>query len=299
MIGTPTNAGAQDLLEPDSLPIGVIPLISIQPSAKTFAAARMVDIPEQRPDGAVHRGKVLSAAISLREVGLATRDFGAQIGYDKFLACFYVPTVRAEESLVVLNGYPAKWMQIYREREYLDIDPILTRQWRSFEPFEWSELDPEEFHPRARDFYIEAVRFGIVSGFSLHLLGRAGSHLSLNFASGKPCMLGERRDAVFGAALLHGTRVLSVAVDLIERNSNAFLRRLSARQLEALQWVARGLSMREAGTKMGVAAPTVEYLMRQAQTNLGAGSREEAILHAAQSGLVSRHVENRVTRRDD
>lgn len=260
----------------------------------------MVDIAEQPPGAAAHRRKRgLSQAGSLREVGLATREFGAQIGYDKFLACFYVPTARAEDSLVVLNGYPAKWMEIYRERQYLDIDPILTRQWRSYEPFEWSELDPKDFHPRAPELFTEAMRFGIVSGFSLHLLGRSGSHLSLNFATARHCSLGARRNDVCGASLLFGTQLLSVGADLIERNVTTFLRRLSPRQLEALQWVARGLSMREAGAKMGVGVPTVEYLMRQAQRNLGAGSREEAILHAAQSGLVSRHVEHRVTRRGD
>jgi DNA-binding CsgD family transcriptional regulator len=283
-----------------SIPLRVAALITVQPSAKTFAAARMVDIDEHAPGDSSDRGSSEHLrASSLHEVGVATRAFGAQIGYEKFLACFYVPTARADDSLVVLNGYPAKWMPIYRQRHYLDIDPILTRQWRTFEPFEWSDLDPQEFHPQAYELFTEAMRVGIVSGFSLHLLGRSGAHLSLNFATGRQTSLGPRRSEVFGASLLFGTKILAAAVNLIERDVTTFLRRLSPRQLEALQWVARGLSMREAGKRMGVGAPTVEYLMRQAQANLGAGSREEAILHAAQSGLVSRHVEHRVVGRDD
>jgi DNA-binding CsgD family transcriptional regulator len=47
---------------------------------------------------------------------------------------------------------------------------------------------------------------------------------------------------------------------------------------------------------MGISVATVEYLMRQVQIKLGVGSREEAILHAAQTGLVSRHVQIRVTK---
>ncbi len=171
----------------------------------------------------------------------------------------------------------------------------MARQWRSSEPFEWSDLDPREFHPRAVAMFVDAMRYGLFSGMSLHLLGRTGSHLFLNFAASRYRSLGVVRDAVFGAALLFGTRALSVSVDLIERDPNAILRRLSPRQLEALQWGAQGLSKREVGDKMGVSASTVEYLVRQAQANLGAGSREEAILHAAQAGLVSRHVEIRVT----
>lgn len=270
-------------------------MISVQPSATSFAAARVVEIPERVPGGAETPAATLSEAETLLEVGLAMRDFTAQIGYDKFVACVYVPTARAEDSMTVLNGYPPQWLQTYMDRGYVDIDPILAQQWRTSEPFEWADLDPREFHPRVVELFVDAMRYGLFSGMSLHLLGRTGSHLFLNFSAGRYRSLGAVRDAVFGAALLFGTRALTTCVDLIERDPNAILRRLSARQLEALQWAAQGLSMREVGDKMGVAASTVEYLMRQAQVNLGAGSREEAILHAAQAGLVSRHVHIRVT----
>lgn len=274
-------------------------MIAVQPSAGSFAAARVVQIPERvagTPTAALSSWNDVSTLV---EVGLMIRDFTGDIGYDKFLACFYVPTSHAENSLFVLNGYPAKWLELYTQRGYVDLDPVLTRQWRSTEPFEWNELDHREFPPRVKELFADAMRHGLFSGMSLHALGRSGSHLFLNFASSRHRSLGTQRDAVFGAALLFGTRVLSAAVDLVERDPNAILRRLSARQLEALQWAAQGLSMREVGPKMGVSAPTVEYLMRQAQANLGAGSREEAILHAAQTGLVSRHVHIRVTTHQD
>lgn len=271
-------------------------LISVHPSAKSFASARVVEIPERVKGYAAPIPATLPDDATRLEIGLAMRDFTAQIGYDKFLACIYIPTVRAEDSLTVLNGYLPKWLQIYIERSYVEIDPILARQWRSCEPFEWSDLDPREFHPRVGELFMDAMRYGLSSGMSLHLLGRAGSHLFLSFAAGRYRSLGAQREAVFGAALLFGTRALSASVDLIESDPNAILRRLSARQLEALQWAAQGLSMREIGDKIGVAPSTVEYLMRQAQVNLGAGSREEAILHAAQAGLVSRHFHIRVTK---
>jgi len=202
------------------------PMISVQPSAMSFAAAQVVEIPERVPGGTEPTAATLSEAETLLEVGLAMRDFTAQIGYDKFLACLYVPTARAEDSLTVLNGYPSRWLQIYTERGYVDVDPIMARQWRSSEPFEWSDLDPRGFHPRAVAMFVDAMRYGLFSGMSLHLLGRTGSHLFLNFAASRYRSLGVVRDAVFGAALLFGTRALSVSVDLIERDPNAILRRL-------------------------------------------------------------------------
>lgn len=271
-------------------------MISVQPSAESFAAAKVVEIPERIPGSAAPTATTVSEATTLLEIGLSMRDFTTQHGFDKFLACFYVPTARPEDGLFVLNGYPAQWLQIYTERGYVDLDPILTRQWRSPEPFEWTDLDPGEFlNPRVEGLYKEAMKYGLFSGMSLHLLGRGGSHLFLNFSLARIRSLGDQREAVFGAAMLFGARALSAAIELVERDPNAILRRLSARQLEALQWAAQGLSMREIGAKLGVTASNVEYLIRQAQANLGAGSREEAILHAAQAGLVSRHVQIRVT----
>jgi DNA-binding CsgD family transcriptional regulator len=274
-------------------------MISVLPAASVLNNAHIVQIPERVVDATLPLVSDWSDVTTVLEVGLMMRDFTGNIGYDKFLACVYVPTAQPENSLFVLNGFQPRWMELYRERNYVSLDPVFRRQWESPEPFEWSELASSDFHPAVFEFFKEAMRHGLYSGLSFHVIGPAGAHLFLSFASGRYRNLGAQRDWTFGSALLFGTRALAVLIQLAEQDPNAIRRRLSARQLEALQWAAKGLSMREVGGKMGVSPATIEYLIRQAQVNVGANSREEAILHAAQMGLVSRHVDIAVTTSED
>lgn len=271
-------------------------MITVLPSPSVLTAARIIEIPERVAGVTQSSAYEWSDVSTLLEVGLMIRDFTGNIGYDKFLAVIYVPTARPENCMFALNGYPPAWLQTYLERQYIEWDPVFKRQWRSPEPFEWSELDASELqHPRVDELFKGAMRHGLFSGLSFSAMGRYGAQLFMNFSASRYRSLGAQRDAVFGAALLLGCRALSASIDLAERDPDAVMRRLSERQLKALQWAAQGLSMREIAVKMAVSAATVEYLIRQAQMNVGARTREEAILHAAQMGLVSRHVQMHVS----
>jgi LuxR family transcriptional regulator, quorum-sensing system regulator BjaR1 len=271
-------------------------LITVQPSPSALTRARVIEIPERVSGTGLVTGTEWGDVSTLLEVGLMIRDFTGNIGYDKFLAVIYVPTARPENCMFALNGYPTRWLDIYRERQYIEWDPVFKRQWASLEPFEWSDLDPSELrHPRVEELFKDAMRHGLFGGLSFHSMGRFGAQLFMSFASSRYRTLGAQRDAVFGAALLLGCRALSASVHLAERDADAVMRRLSERQLMALQWAAQGLSMRQIATEMEVSPATVEYLIRQAQINVGARTREEAILHAAQMGLVTRHVKIHVS----
>lgn len=61
---------------------------------------------------------------------------------------------------------------------------------------------------------------------------------------------------------------------------------LSARELEALTWVARGKSSADAAVLMGVAERTVNFHVENAMRKLEVGSRVQAALLAARAGMI-------------
>jgi DNA-binding CsgD family transcriptional regulator len=271
-------------------------MITVTPTPSVLTKAHVIEIPERVSGAQMPADSGWSDVTTLLEVGLMIRDFSGNIGYDKFLAVIYVPTARPENCLFALNGYPTRWLDRYREQQYIERDPVFKRQWRSSKPFEWSDLDPRELHhPKTDEFLKDAMRHGLFSGLSFCSTSRAGAQLFMSFASSRYRTLGAQRAWTFGAALLLGTEVLDASVKVAERDAHAVKRRLSERQLQALQYAAKGLAQREIALEMGVSRATVEYLIRQAQINVGAATREEAILHAAQTGLVTRHVQFRVS----
>lgn len=62
---------------------------------------------------------------------------------------------------------------------------------------------------------------------------------------------------------------------------------LTARELEVLEALARGLSYREAAERLGISRGTVAHHVKNLYPKLAAGSRSEAVFRAVQEGLIS------------
>jgi DNA-binding NarL/FixJ family response regulator len=62
---------------------------------------------------------------------------------------------------------------------------------------------------------------------------------------------------------------------------------LTPRELEVLEALARGLSYREAATRLGISAGTVAHHVKNLYPKLAAGSRSEAVFRAVQEGLIT------------
>ena len=61
---------------------------------------------------------------------------------------------------------------------------------------------------------------------------------------------------------------------------------LTARELEVLRLVARGLVNKEIAAELGVSTHTVKYHLAAVLAKLGAGSRTEAVARGIRTGLV-------------
>jgi DNA-binding NarL/FixJ family response regulator len=62
---------------------------------------------------------------------------------------------------------------------------------------------------------------------------------------------------------------------------------LTARELEVLEALARGLSYREAATRLGISRGTVAHHVKNLYPKLAACSRSEAVFNAVQEGLIT------------
>lgn len=63
--------------------------------------------------------------------------------------------------------------------------------------------------------------------------------------------------------------------------------RLSTREVEVLEWLARGLTLREVGERCGISRNTVSFHTKQIYGKLRVSSRSEAVYEALNSGVIS------------
>jgi len=61
---------------------------------------------------------------------------------------------------------------------------------------------------------------------------------------------------------------------------------LTPREVECLEWLARGLDNHAIGAQLGISVPTVALHLSNARTKLGAATREQALVLALQKRLI-------------
>lgn len=106
---------------------------------------------------------------------------------------------------------------------------------------------------------------------------------------------GAPRDELFNAIrIVHagGTllqpMIASRLMDRLQRDVRHSPERLTARELEVLQLLAKGLPNREIATHLIITERTVKFHVSSIMGKLGAGNRTEAVAFAVQRGLIKR-----------
>lgn len=108
---------------------------------------------------------------------------------------------------------------------------------------------------------------------------KAGAHAYLFKNAPSEELLGAIR------TVFHGGRYLSPAVGR-KADETAARPELTVRELEVLQWVARGHSNLQIAQEVGVTENTIKFHVKNVLSKLGVSSRSKAVASGLKSGLV-------------
>ncbi len=90
-------------------------------------------------------------------------------------------TAVEQEQSVFLRGWPMGWLERYVQRNYVFVDPIISRIQSDMSAFTWEEapVDPE-FSAAAQTVMGEAGDFGLNAGFAVPLITLEGNIASVS-----------------------------------------------------------------------------------------------------------------------
>ncbi|MFC3721902.1 autoinducer binding domain-containing protein [Neoaquamicrobium sediminum] len=223
----------------------------------------------------------LSLPLDERAVRRALRDFAEDTGFD-FFAYLYL---RGPESFAV-SSYPKEWQELYIEREYIRVDPVVTRAKHGPPIFAWSAVEARRSGRRdVLKFYADAERFGIRSGISISIPVGFTERMVFTLATGRATS--DRGDdinpvtAAVSVAFVHSRLGQSTG-----GTSLASGIRLSPREAECLRWFAEGTSMPDIALMLGIAYRSVRSYLDEATQKLGASNTRQAASIAIRLGLI-------------
>jgi LuxR family quorum sensing-dependent transcriptional regulator len=183
------------------------------------------------------------------------------------------------------NDWPKDWLDYYNEHGFFQRDFIVAESRRRMAPFTWGEVDPSILSgPVAKEFFAASEAHGWMDGFVVPIRGAGGYEGIVSLAAKQRLVL----DAVDRALLETASRLLNercrTTVGLGDTPQP--LPKLTAREIESLQWVSLGKTDWEIGELLGVTKATAHFHIEQAKRKLGVTSRVQAVALLLLHGLL-------------
>lgn len=195
-------------------------------------------------------------------------------------------------SLLLAGRWPGVWPQIYIQKKYVVIDPTIRYLGHAQRGFRWRDTlvafrsDPHR--KRMERMMVEARGHGLHDGYIFPVHGRRGLLGNLTLG-GKQVDLSPVEMSLFDAIAktlfwrlleLTDPAVLSQMVSSVDVQ-------MTRREMEALNYLAEGMTSPEIGRILEISNHTVDWYMNGIQEKLKAKNRHHTVALSFRLGLIS------------
>ncbi|WP_298140035.1 LuxR family transcriptional regulator [Acidiferrobacter sp.] len=182
-------------------------------------------------------------------------------------------------------GYPPEWLDLYRERRYDRVDPVL-RAYRSGEYVQiWSQAFRGARSAAEYSFIEACTAFGLCEGLTVGQIGADGCGSVVSFWGHGLGQVARHRTVI--ECLAPGLHDLLLRLSEPGAGAHDGGKGLTAREQEMLYWASLGKTTWEIGRITGIRERTVMFHMGNAMHKLEARNRAQAIAKAALLGLLA------------
>lgn len=189
----------------------------------------------------------------------------------------------------LISSYPDALAQLYVKDRLSDADPIVRHARIARMPFFWGDSDEATCRLTPDDrFTQEAARHGIRNGLAIPVYVGYSKFAAMIFAE-KTADRPTQSEIQTALAAIHLTAFQLHARFAMSpsRQNAATARLLTFRQRQCLTWSARGKTMSETGTILGISERTVLYHLQDARSRLGAQTITQAVVEAMRFNQIS------------
>lgn len=211
-------------------------------------------------------------------------EIALELGFDRCGYGIRAPFPLSRPTVRLFSNYPREWLALYRERNYVSVDPIVLHCIRSFTPIVWSD----ERFAKVRELQEQARAIGLCVGWTQSTADASGFGGMLTLARAAGALEpGELRDKQLKMTWL--TQVTHIGMSRCLRRkllSQSDEVELTDRERAILRLTADGKTSAEIGDILAISERTVNYHVNNAIAKLGAANRVAAVVKAAVSGLL-------------
>lgn len=188
------------------------------------------------------------------------------------------------DPLMILNGWPKGWTQLYTGQNFVRNDPVVAHCFRSHLPFEWQDAPYDPLgQPKSHEVMLRATDFRMKSGFCVPIHTAEGFQAVVTMA-GERVELGGR---IKRALHLMAMYAFGKAVELSQSGKVISESCLTNREREVLQWTAAGKTSWEISRILAISENTVTGYIKAAAVKLDTTNRTATVVAALRRGEIS------------
>ena len=194
------------------------------------------------------------------------------VGYGLKSAAYFGtgPSGRTNHNPFLSVTYSSDWVEHYKQRRFVEIDPVIQTGFRRLLPLDWDGFARTDER---------------VKGISIPIHGRHGDRGLFSITSDFSDRDWDREKLLY----LRDFQVLATHIhDRVLRLEGQRPKdlHLSPRELECLQWIAEGKTVWECATILGLSQHTVRCYLESTRHKLSASSNTHAVSIAHRAGLL-------------
>lgn len=199
------------------------------------------------------------------------------------LFAYLLPSLQRRRATDLISTYPQPWTSHYLHSRYEGVDPVIDQARRRHETFRWDADGGDlDLSTPQRQLMAEANQFGIRCGFTIPIHDRRGLFAALTFAS-------DERQPLFFRLIERYERALQLVAIFFHIQARRRLTSermvdgvaLSRREIQCLQWAARGKSDWDIGHILGISQRTAAFHLDNAKKKLGVRTKTQAAIRFA------------------
>lgn len=228
------------------------------------------------------------------------RSLCQQMGFDHFRLGFISPSSIQRPDVRIFNGCPTKWVQVYNERDFLAVDPVVRKGMVYSTPILWANLITEccdQQDAAGLEVMMLAQEAGLRDGITIPWHGPNG-HVGLHSLITRT----PRTEHQWLSALPFLSWLATHIFEAVARvclSDTVPREPLSQREQEVCKWAAEGKQVSDIAKILGIKPRTVTFHLERIVEKLGASSKNQAISLALKQGMVRLNIDTAQVRNID
>ncbi|WP_063654425.1 helix-turn-helix transcriptional regulator [Candidatus Arsenophonus triatominarum] len=215
--------------------------------------------------------------------------------FGKFRYAYIILNKRNPAEMYAITNYPDKWVDIYKERNYQQIDPVVIFALNRVSPFEWDKSLSVNSNIDFSKIFNVSKNYNVVNGYTfvLHDYNNHLAMLSIVMLSSEVVeiekKIKEHKNDLHMLLLDVHEKITSLYREMIIRNYQNPARGkdcFSPRENEILYWASMGKTYSEIATILGIKLGTVKFHIGSVVKKLGVMNAKHAIRLGVELQLI-------------